>query len=231
MIRRQVVAIALTAVVVAVIGLLYLEAIAQSRATRSAWMLTRDVTAGTVLAADDVRQVRIPDAGDRFTILQQSPLHCRVAHAMRAGTLLTPDDLLDRDVAQVPLTVRAAPDVTVGDALDVYAVVGGRTMLVGRHLVVVAAGRPLSVLVPAADEPDWISLQANDVSLFAAKSDGTGVPDDGGVVVTDAVQELADTARGVPTGVEPSTTVSAPPAPPPPSSTAAGGAGRPQGGR
>ena len=229
MIRRQVVAIALTVVVAAVIGLLYLEAIAQSRATRPAWMLTRNVTTGALLETGDVKQVRIPDAGDRFVVLQRSPLHRRAAHDMRAGTLLTPDDLLDRDLAQIPLTVRAAPDLSVGDTLDVYAAVGGRTVLVGRHLVVVAAGRPLSVLVPAADEPDWISLQANDVSLFAAKSDGAGVPGDGGVVVNDAVEELADAARGAPTGIGPPAAPSPSPSASTPSSAAWSGAGGPAG--
>ncbi|HZU15527.1 MAG TPA: hypothetical protein VFD01_02825 [Candidatus Dormibacteraeota bacterium] len=222
MIRRQVVAIALTVVVAAVIGLLYLEAIAQSRATRPAWMLTRDVSTGALLEAEDVKQIRIPDTGDRFVVLQRSPLHRRAAHDMRAGTLLTPDDLLDRDLAQIPLTVRAAPDLSVGDRLDVYAAVGGRTVLVGRHLVVVAAGRPLSVLVPTADEPDWISLQANDVPLFAAKSDGAGVPDEGGVVVDDAVEELADAARGAVAGATPA-------AAPPPPAAASPGAGGPAG--
>src|SRR6266699_7246987 len=63
-IRRQLVAAALTLVVIAVIGLLYLQAIAQTRAARDAWMVTRDVPAGTVLDPSNVKQVRVPAAGD-----------------------------------------------------------------------------------------------------------------------------------------------------------------------
>lgn len=203
MIRRQLVGVALTVVVIAVIGLLYLQAVAQSRATRSAWMLTHDVVAGTMLTDRDVRVVRIPGAGDQFSVLETSPVHRRVAHRMSAQTLLTADDLLADDLVQVPVSVRAAPGVAVGDSLDVYAVVGTRTVLVGRRLVVVAAGSPMTLLVPAGDEPDWVSLEANNVSLFAAKSSGVGVPGPGGVAVSDAISNLAGSAQPGPVQVGP----------------------------
>src|SRR5207302_4607772 len=70
--RRQLVAAALTLVVIAVIGLLYLQAFAQTRAARDAWLVTRDVPAGTVLDLGSVKRVRIPSAGDQFTVLAAS---------------------------------------------------------------------------------------------------------------------------------------------------------------
>jgi len=191
MIRRQLVGGALTLVVIAVIGLLYLQTLAQSRATRQAWMLTRDVSAGTVLHAADVKRIRVPATGDRFALLDGTPLERRAAHRMSAQTLLTADDLLGEDTVQVPVSVRVAPGVAAGDTLDVYAVVGSRTVLVGRRLVVVGTGNPMTVLVAAADEPNWVALAANNVSLFAAKSAGIGVPVNPAVAVGDAISSLS----------------------------------------
>jgi hypothetical protein len=210
-IRRQLVAAALTLVVVAVIGLLYLQALAQSRATRGAWMLTHDVAAGTALGDADVKRIRVPATGDRFALLDGSPVHRRAAHRMAAQTLLTADDLLGDDAVQVPVSVRAAPGVIAGDTLDVYAVVGSRTVLVGRRLVVIATGSPMTLLVPAADEPSWVALEANNVSLFAAKSAGVGVPANPAVAVGDAIASLS----GVPPAGPVLTGGVAPPSPAP----------------
>jgi hypothetical protein len=219
-IRRQLVGAALTLVVIAVIGLLYLQTIAQSRATRDAWMLTHDVVAGALLGDGDVRHVRVAAAGDQFAVLDSTPLHRRAAHRMSAQTLLTPDDLLDEDTVQVPVSVRVAPGVTQGDTLDVYAVVGGRTVLVGRRMIVAGAGNPMTLLVGAADEPDWIALEANNVSLFAAKSSGVGVPPNPAVAVGDAISSLSGTSQtgGVLAGVG-QPLVGAPTPTPPPSAT------------
>jgi hypothetical protein len=222
MIRRQLVGAALTLVVIAVIGLLYLQTIAQSRATRDAWMLTHDVVAGALLGDGDVRHIRVPAAGDQFTLLDSSPLHRRAAHRMSAQTLLTPYDLLDEDTVQVPVSVRVAPGVADGDTLDVYAVVGGRTVLVGRRLIVAGAGNPMTLLVGAADEPNWIALEANNVSLFAAKSSGVGVPQNPAVAVGDAISSLSGTSQtgGVLAGTGQPSIVAAPaPTPPPPTAT------------
>ena len=224
MIRRQLVGAALTLVVIAVIGLLYLQAIAQSRATREAWLLTRDVPAGGLLDDASVRRIRIPSAGDRFTVLDSSPVNRRAAHRMSSQTLLTPDDLLGTDVVQVPVSVRAAPTVAVGDTLDVYAVVGTRTVLIGRRLVVVGTGNPMTLLVAAADEPSWVALEANNVSLFAAKSTGVGVPGSPGVAVNDAIANLTGAAQngpvlagGPPSTVPPPAVLPVTPAPAQPS--------------
>jgi len=210
-IRRQLVAAALTVVVVAVIGLLYLQAIAQSRATREAWMLTRDVVAGTVLQDGDVKRVRVPATGDQFAVLAGSPIHRRAAHRMSAQVLLTRDDLMSEDTVQVPVSVRAAPGLVPGDTLDVYAVVGARTVLVGRRLVVMSVGNPMTLLVPAGDEPSWVALEANNVSLFAAKSSGVGVPTGMGVAVNDAISNLSGAAQTGPVLIGGGPGVSPPP--------------------
>jgi hypothetical protein len=196
--RRQVVAAGLTLVVIAVIGLLYIQALAQTRASRDAWMVTRDVPAGATLDQQNVRLVHVATVGDPFAVLQESPLGRRAAHRLGARRLLSEDDLLGRDTVQVPVSVRAAPGLSAGDTLDLYAVVGGRTVLVGRRLVVVAPGNPMTLLVPAADEASWIALEANNVALFAAKSSGIGVPSSPGIAVNEAISSLSGVAEGGP---------------------------------
>jgi hypothetical protein len=217
-IRRQLVGAALTLVVIAVIGLLYLQAAAQSRATRDGWMLTHGVVAGALLGDGDVKRVRIPATGDQFALLEDSPLHRRAAHRMGAQILLSADDLLGDDMVQVPVSIRAVPGVAAGDTLDVYAVVGTRTVLVGRRLVVIGAGNPMTVLVAAPDEPNWVALEANNVSLFAAKSSGVGVPQGSGVAVSDAIASLSGVSQTGPvlSGGPP---LGGSPAPPPPSAS------------
>jgi hypothetical protein len=192
--QRRLVALALTVVVLAVIGLIYLQVVAQSRATRQAWLLTRDIGAGIVLDDSNTKRVQVPLTGDQFSLLQESPLGRRTAHRLSAQSLLRQDDLLGGDTVQVPVSIRSAPTINAGDSIDVYAVVGPRTVLVGRQLIVAATGNPLTLLVAASDEPYWIALQANNVSLFAAKSRGVGVPSSQGVAVSDAVANLSGSA-------------------------------------
>jgi hypothetical protein len=216
--QRRLVAGALTLVVLAVIGLIYLQVLAQSRATREAWLLTRDVAAGAVLNDSNVKRVRIPLTGDQFSVLEGSPMKRRTSHRLNAQSILRPDDLLGSDTAQVPISVRSAPSIGVGDSIDVYAVVGSRTVLVGRRLVVAATGSPMTLIVSASDEPYWIALQANNVSLFVAKSRGIGVPGVGqGVGVNDAVANLSGSALSGPVLTGPSADPTAQPlvSPPP----------------
>ncbi|HKF19130.1 MAG TPA: SAF domain-containing protein [Candidatus Dormibacteraeota bacterium] len=215
--RRTLVGLLLTLVVFAVIGLLYLQAVAQSQATRAAWMVTRDVPAGTVLDAGNVKLVHLPSLGDQFSTLDQAPAGRRAAHRLSAQTLITRDDLMSADAVQVPITVKVAPGVGAGDTLDLYAVVGARTVLVGRRLVVVAPGNPMTVLVPAADEPYWVTLEANNVALFAAKSAGVGVPPSPSVSVNDAISNLSGSAQAgsVLVGTAPPTSTPVRPTPSP----------------
>jgi hypothetical protein len=211
--QRRLLAAALTLVVLAVIGLLYLQALSLTRATRAAWMVTRDLPAGAALGGGDLKQVRIPAAGDQFIVLTEDPTNRRAAHPLRAQTLLSPVDVLSREMVQVPVSVRASPSVGAGDTVDLYALVGSRAVLVGRRLVVIATGSPLTVLVPAQDEAYWIALQANNVALFASRSDGVGVPESGGVSASDAIAGLAGTAPPPPSPPPPSPPPAATPSP------------------
>jgi hypothetical protein len=182
--RNALVAIVAMVVFVVVAGAVYLELAASAGAKDLVWLVSRSVTAGEQLTPDNVQQQRIPHAGDGlayFTGKLQAGVS-RAAHDMGAGTILFQDDVLTRDMALVNLTLKAPPQLTHGQHVDIYAQVGGsQTVIVGRGLSVDQVNNSnnnnsVAVLVAAADEPYWISLQASNTPLFAARSSGIGVP-------------------------------------------------------
>ncbi len=162
-----------------VAGAVYLEIAASAGATDVVWEVSRPVSAGDVLTADNVHQLRIARASDTLAYFGGDLLgaHARASHDMAAGTIVFQNDVLDRDLALVNLTLRTPPQLQHGQTIDVYAQVGSQTMIVGRGLMVdQVSGSNCSVWVPAADEPSWITLQAGNVALYAARSSGIGVP-------------------------------------------------------
>ena len=201
--RNVMVAIVAMLVFVVVAGAVYLELIASAGAKDRVWMVSRSVTAGETLTSDNVQQQRIPHAGDNldyYTGQLQSGVS-RAAHDMGAGTILFQDDVLNQDLALVNLTLKAPPQLTPGQTIDVYAQTGSQTVLVGRRLMVDQVSTAnnstsVAVLVAATDEPAWINLQAGNVPLFAARSTGIGVPQIGAQTVRDAITALSGGATG-----------------------------------
>ena len=196
--RNVLVAIVAMLVFVVVAGAVYLELAASAGAKDLVWEVSRSVSAGEILTADNVQQQRIPHAGDNldyFTGQLRSGVS-RAAHAMGAGTILFQDDVLNEDLALVNLTLKAPPQLARGQTIDVYAQIGSQTVLVGRRLMVdqVSSGNNsnnVAVLVPASDEPHWINLQASNVALFAARSSGIGVPQLRAQTMQDAIAALS----------------------------------------
>src|SRR5207248_10532090 len=101
-------------VLLAAIGAIYLEILVQPRSTHEAWMVTQDVSAGTPFSAQNVRQVSIPETGDRIVGYGGNPIadHRRAGHALGSGHMLADDDLLQTDMVLVPVTFKAAPPLT-----------------------------------------------------------------------------------------------------------------------
>jgi hypothetical protein len=182
-------------VLLAAIGAIYLEILVQSRSTHDAWMVTQDVTAGTPIGPQNVRQVSVPDTGDAIATYRGNPFadHRRAGHALAPGHLLAADDLLGTEMVLVPVTFKAAPPLSHGDVVDVYTQLAGKTIQVGRALVVDTS---TTIWVPAIDEPSWITLQANNAPLLAATSSGVGVPTGPGMGMQDAVATLSGTISG-----------------------------------
>jgi hypothetical protein len=177
--RNVVVALLGMLVFLVVAGAVYLEIAATARATDLVWEVSHSVSAGDVLTADNVHRTRLPHGGDALAYFTGDLLgpHARASHDMTAGTIVFQNDVLSQDLALVNLTLRTPPQLEHGETIDVYAQVGALTMIVGRRLMVdQVSGSSCSVLVPAADEPSWITLQAGNVALYAARSSGIGVP-------------------------------------------------------
>jgi hypothetical protein len=191
--RNALLAGATLLVFVAVAAAVDLQIVFQSHSTQSVWALTQSVVAGDKLTADNVRRLQIPVGGTSLAFYTGDPVRDgrRTEHDMDAGTIVFERDLLPSDVSLVTLSLKTPPPVTHGDVVDVYALVDNRTRIVGRHLAVdTANGSNFSIWVPAGDEPYWITLQANNVALYAAESHGVGVPQSSGQSVADAVASL-----------------------------------------
>jgi hypothetical protein len=182
-------------VMIAVIGAIYLEIVVQSRSTHEVWMVTQEVPAGGRFTGDNVRQVGVPDTGDRILYYRSNPIADgkRAGHTLTAGHMVADDDLLSNPMVLVPVTFKAAPPLTHGDVIDVYTLVGNRTIQVGKNLAVESS---TTIWVPAVDEPSWITLQANSGQLYAARSTGIGVPAGAGLGMQDAVSSLAGSVAG-----------------------------------
>jgi len=199
-------------IMLAVIGAIYLEILVQARSTHDVWMVTQDVPAGARFTADNVHQVSIPDTGDRISFYRGNPVgdRKRAGHTLSSGHMLADDDLLKLAMVLVPVSFKAAPPLNRGDMIDVYTLLGSRTIQVGKSLPVETA---TTIWVPAVDEPSWITLQANNAPLFAANSTGIGVPAGSGLGIQDAVSSLAGSVSGGATVLNPPVQSTPPPAP------------------
>jgi hypothetical protein len=182
-------------IMLAVIGAIYLQIYTSAHASRQAWMVTQDVVAGSQFSAGNVESVSIPDASPSFAVLTQNPITAglRAGHRIAASTLLTPSDILNQADVLVPVAFSAAPSLSSGDQVDVYAVVDGAVTEVGRGLVIAT---PQSVWVPAGDEADWVALRGADVTLVAVRTSGVGVPQTNQVGIQEAIAALNHAADG-----------------------------------
>jgi hypothetical protein len=211
--RNVVVAILGLLVFLVVAGAVYLEIAASSGATDTVWVVTRAVSAGDLLSSDNVRRVRIRHATDGLDYFtgQVKQGTSRASHGMSAGTLLFSNDVMDEELALVNLSLRTPPQLAHGQHVDVYAQVGSQTMMLGRGLMVdQVSGTSCSVWVPASDEPSWITLQASNVAMFAARSTGIGVPQTRPQSLQDALATLSGGSATGPPVAPPTTPTPAP---------------------
>ena len=187
-------------VMLAVIGAVYFQIYTSSHTTREAWMVTHSVVAGTQLNASNVQRVTVGGMGTAFALSSENPISekRRAGHAMQPSHLLAADDLLPTNAVVVPISFAAQPQLQAGDRVDVYLVAGGRSVQVGRSLVVQSDH---ALWVAAADEPYWVALEANKAVMVAVRSSGIGVPVPESVGVEDAAAALNESAGG--SGVSP----------------------------
>ena len=176
-------------VVLAFIGAVYLQIWVGGRATRDAWILTRDVSPGAQLTSDTVERVRVGAQGTPFLLYTGDPVkeRQRAGHAMKASHLLAPDDLVATSEVLAPASFAAAPTLHRGDSVDVYVSMQGRVVEVGRYLTVES---PTAIWVPAGDERYWVALEANRASMIAVRSSGAAAPASDVVTLQEALAAL-----------------------------------------
>jgi hypothetical protein len=175
-----------------VAGAVYLQIVTNPR-SEAVWAVSRSVAAGDALTADNVHRTSIPASGDAWDFYNGDLLaaHARASHDMTSNTIVFKKDVQNQDLALVTLSLRTPPPLAHGYLIDVYALVGSQMQTVGRHLVVDQfQGGTASVWVPAVEEPAWVTLQALNVALFAARSTGIGVPQARGQGIQDALATL-----------------------------------------
>src|SRR5262245_4746768 len=192
--RNVLVAIVGLLVFLVVAGAVYLQIWSSASRTDLVWAVSHAVQSGDALTADNVHQVRLPSSGDTWDFFSGDLIaaHARAAHDMSAATLIFKNDVEQRDMALINLSLKNPPPLSHGQTVDVYAQVGGLTQLVGRRLAVedVSTGH-CSVWVTAENEPFWVSLEASNVALYAARSTGVGVPQTRVQGIQDALNALA----------------------------------------
>jgi len=208
----------IVALSVAAIGALVFTVVSLNNRHITAWVMTRDATAGMQLSSGVVQRVTIPQGTDDFTVLSGAPGGRYLAHAMSRGDVLRPDDLFTVAMVTVPLSFKSvAPGLQSGDAVDVYgpstastsvtvgqvppetAVASGSgpgVQLYGRGITIVASGGASAVLVPAADEGYWVDLSVSGIELVAVTSSGVQVPHGQTYTLQEAEQMLAAIANG-----------------------------------
>jgi hypothetical protein len=94
------------------------------------WALTRDLAAGTVLAAGDVEpaRVRLFDTGPLYLRTAELPAGRAASRSLRAGELLPASAVgavVPAAVVAVPVPPQNAPSLARGQSVDVWATVKG----------------------------------------------------------------------------------------------------------
>jgi hypothetical protein len=185
--------------------------------TEPGWVANQALPAGALISAQEVRQVSVRVGGDTFSVAQGSPLGERTTHAMSGGDLIRPDDVTAQVMAEVPVSLKLSPPLSAGSTVDIYAISASSSstgagvaspsetaepaapVLVARGVVVVGAGPPVVIEVPAQEEPLWVALASSDTELMATLSSGVDVSaSDGGYQSSQAVQILNELAQGQP---------------------------------
>ena len=185
--RRGLQVATLSLALLVVLGFLALDTLGRPRATTTVFVMTHSVLPGTSLDGSSVREENIAATEGSYAYLGAFPTGRFAAHALSPGDILRPDDVEALPTVAVPVKLGGYQPGT-GEAIDVYVVDGGRAKLVGRNVTVVNAG---TLQVPASDEALWIALYGSSATLVAARSNGTGVPDEPAMTGAEAARRLA----------------------------------------
>lgn len=181
--------VAISVVILGLGGLVVFTQIQNQNSNRPVWVVSSAVSAGDLFTSSNVQKINVPGHADQFTVYTGNPDGKRAALTLSVGHPLTAEDVIAINLSEVPVALKAPTPIAPSDSIDVYAFYNGGTVIIGKHLIVRSAN-PLTVLVPTSDEPQWIAMLANSVPLYAAKSNGFGVPNTN-VAAAEAINQLS----------------------------------------
>lgn len=181
----------LTAALLVVLAFLAYDTVGRSQDTRSVWVMTHSVVSGGALDPSSWREERVPVTRDPYGFLASAPTGKFAMHSLSPGDILRQDDVEAAPRVSVPVKL-GGYQPSGGDLIDIYAVDGGKAVLVGRGVAVLSA---TTIEVPASDEALWIAIYGSSATLLSARSNGTGVPDSTSTTGADAIRRLANLAQ------------------------------------
>ena len=189
-------------VIFSVLGVIAYSSYQNSAHREPVLVLRHDVVAGSIVGEGDFTAAMVRADSGEFRTAESRPTSALVGR-YRYLIDLHRDDILRRDdtdsadtTVQVPVTIAiGAAGINVGDSIDIYADAGGTTLVVGRHLPVLALGNPLLVGVDARSSAYWVALSFSTTRLAAVRSSGPNNPvQPAGVTTAQALCVLAGAA-------------------------------------
>ena len=199
--RRVFAAGLLTLVIAAVLAVIVYTEHANATGTISVFVLTHNVSGGSLYAASDVQRVDLHTSSNDFNYLTSAPgvPPSRYVRNLNGGDILRQDDLVAASTqAEIAIAVQAPPPLTAGDRVDVFAAYGAQQQaLIGRGVLVetVSAGE-LTLLVPANDEQAWVAVGSSNVPLHVARTSPGAQTDGPPVSAAEAIRLLCGSACG-----------------------------------
>jgi hypothetical protein len=174
--RRLAAAVFFSTVIVLVLGVMVFLAQAGGQQTVTVYVLQHPVLAGSVYSAGDIAAVSVRAQEGDFNYEHRAPSQyaARYTQNLTGSDIVRDDDLVDMNAqVEIAITLQSPPPITAGDRIDVFATLGGgRQARIGQGvLVLTVSGGALAILVPVADEEQWVSVASSNVALHAVRSD------------------------------------------------------------
>jgi hypothetical protein len=139
------------------------------------YILRHAVLAGSLYNAGDISATAVRAEDGAFNYEHRSPSQypARYTQDLAGNDILRDDDLVDVNAqVEIALTLQSPPPISAGDRIDVFAALGGgRQARIGQDITVLtSSGGALAILVPVAQEEEWVSVASSSVALHAVRS-------------------------------------------------------------
>lgn len=189
--QRALAAALFTVVIFGVLGVIAYSSYQGGTNRQQVYVLRRDVSAGAIVTEGDFAPVLVRSDSEQFRTAESRAMttligHFRYLSSLQRADILRQDDTDPADQAvQVPVNIAiGSAGINVGDSIDIYAESSGSTLLVGRHLPVLALGNPILVGVDARTSAYWVALSFSTTRLAAVRSTGPAKSDQTATVTT-----------------------------------------------